>query len=115
LALVLTTVGLALSNAHVRAERNEKIAALGQKERALREKQVALGEKGAALTEAKANFAEAKRQEGIAQAQAKLAQRRFYAAQMNLAIKAWEDGHPSRVLQLLESQRPRFDEEDLRG
>src|SRR6185503_16378758 len=31
------------------------------------------------------------------------------------AMQAWEEGHPARVLQLLESQRSRFDQDDLRG
>ncbi len=43
------------------------------------------------------------------------ARRRFYAAQMNLAMQAWEAGQVARMLQLLESQRPRFDQDDLRG
>lgn len=43
------------------------------------------------------------------------ARRRFYAAQMNLAGQAAGQGHMGRVLELLESQRPRFDEEDLRS
>src|SRR5262249_13758733 len=36
-------------------------------------------------------------------------------AQTNLAQQAWEAGQPSRVLELLESLRPKFDQEDLRG
>src|SRR5262249_14825331 len=108
-------VVLAGSNVLVTRERNAK-------DKALAEKVQALGEKQAALTQAQTNYTEAKRQEGlaqeqkhVAQAQEKLARRRFYAAQMNLALRSWEEGHPARVLQLLESQRPRFDEEDLRG
>ena len=50
-----------------------------------------------------------------AKAQEKLARRRFYAAQMNLAQQALEVGNTARVLEILESQRPRFDDEDLRG
>jgi eukaryotic-like serine/threonine-protein kinase len=53
--------------------------------------------------------------EKTAKEQELLARRRFYAGQMNLALQAWEAGQPARVLELLESQRPRFDEEDLRG
>ena len=34
---------------------------------------------------------------------------------MNLAMQAWEAGQPARMLQLLESQRPRFDQDDMRG
>ena len=66
-------------------------------------------------TLAKQNAKDARKQQRIAQDQQKLAQRRLYAAQMNLALQAWKDGHAARTLQLLESQRPRFDEEDLRG
>jgi WD40 repeat protein len=40
---------------------------------------------------------------------------RLYAAQMNLAQQAWDAGDPSRTLELLEGQRPKFDQEDLRG
>lgn len=84
--------------------------------------------------EANAIAAETQRQEavkqaGIAKAQEKIAseekvraekgeqsaRRRYYAAQMNLAGQAAAQGHLGRVLELLESQRPRFDEEDLRS
>lgn len=84
--------------------------------------------------EANAIAAETQRQEavkqaGIAKAQEKIAgaekvraekgeqsaRRRYYAAQMNLAGQAAAQGHMGRVLELLESQRPRFDEEDLRS
>jgi WD40 repeat protein/serine/threonine protein kinase/tetratricopeptide (TPR) repeat protein len=57
----------------------------------------------------------AQENEESAKASAALAQQRFYAAQMNLAMQAWEAGHPARVLELLESQRPKFDQDDLRG
>jgi eukaryotic-like serine/threonine-protein kinase len=88
------------------------------------------------LETANANYEEAeeqrqaaKTQEGLANEQRKiavanektakeqelLARRRFYAAQMNLAMQAWEAGQPARVLELLEGQRPRPDEEDFRG
>jgi WD40 repeat protein/serine/threonine protein kinase len=40
--------------------------------------------------------------------------RQSYAAQINLAFRAWKDGQVARSLVLLEGQRPRFDEEDLR-
>ena len=81
-----------------------------------------------------ADLADAQRQEavkqaGIAKAQRQIAseekvraengeqaaRRRFYAAQMNLAGQAAAQGHLGRVLELLESQRPRFDEEELRS
>ena len=128
-ALLVSVVALAVSNALVRKESNEKQMALDAKGRALRDKDEALGEKEKALQQkgqalidkgnalqtaeternnAAANAKEAKTQE-------KLARRRFYAAQMNLAQQALEKGNTARVLELLENHRPRFDEEDLRG
>jgi WD40 repeat protein/serine/threonine protein kinase len=72
-------------------------------------------------TTAEQHRIDAEKQRGIAQAnekeakaQERLARRRFYAAQMNLAQQAWDQGHPARVLELLEEQRPKFDQEDLR-
>jgi WD40 repeat protein/serine/threonine protein kinase/tetratricopeptide (TPR) repeat protein len=86
------------------------------------EKTVALAEKATALATATANELEAHKQETLAKDNAKiakeqelLARRRFYAAQVNLALQAWEAGDPARTLDLLETQRPRFDEEDLRS
>jgi WD40 repeat protein/serine/threonine protein kinase/Flp pilus assembly protein TadD len=68
------------------------------------------------------NAARAETQRGIAvlneqaaKASERLARRRYYAAQMNLAQQAWDAGDTARVLELLETQRPRFDDEDLRG
>src|SRR5262249_44014222 len=78
-------------------------------------------EKKVALRTAQDNYREAKKQEGLAKdnektakAQKLLAGRRFYASQMNLAMQAWEAGQSARVLQLLEGQRPKLNEEDLR-
>jgi WD40 repeat protein/serine/threonine protein kinase len=86
------------------------------------EKTVALGEKVTALATAKANELEAHKQGTLAKENAKtskdqelLARRRLYASQMNLAQQAWEIGPSARVLELLESQRPKFDQEDLRS
>jgi hypothetical protein len=86
------------------------------------EKSAALREKEAALATAQTNELEAQRQEAFAKGNAKvakdqelLARRRFYAAQLNLAQQAWEAGQPTRVLELLESQRPKVDQDDLRG
>ncbi|HUE72043.1 MAG TPA: protein kinase [Pirellulaceae bacterium] len=127
--LVLTIVVLALSNVWVTRERDDKATALKDREAALRDRGVALQKETAALTLAREqeqlatkNAQEARRQQGIAQGEATrarqqegLARRRFYAAQMNLAQQAWEAGNQSRVVELLESQRPKFDEEDLRS
>jgi serine/threonine protein kinase len=84
-------------------------------------KTVALGQKETALETAKANELEAHKQETLAKKNAKnaqeqelLARRRFYAAQMNLAMQAWGAQQRPRALELLESQRPRLDQQDLR-
>lgn len=54
-------------------------------------------------------------QRDFAKEQELLARRHLYASQMNLAHQAWEVGHAARTLQLLEGQRPKFDQEDLRS
>lgn len=87
----------------------------GEKTVALREKTVALGEKEAALATAKTNEREAHKQKTLAKEQELLARRRFYAAQTNLAMQAWEGGDLARTLELLETQRPKFDQDDLRS
>jgi WD40 repeat protein len=43
------------------------------------------------------------------------ARRRLYLAEMNLASQAWEDGHDSRVAEMLKRYLPRPGEEDLRS
>jgi WD40 repeat protein len=53
--------------------------------------------------------------ETTAKQQEMLARRRFYAAEMNLAIHAWETQQTARALDLLESLRPQPGEPDLRG
>jgi WD40 repeat protein/serine/threonine protein kinase len=50
-----------------------------------------------------------------AQEATKLAQRHLYVAHMNLAQRSWEDTTIARVIDLLDSHRPRPGEEDLRG
>jgi len=114
LLALLALVGLAVSNVLITRERNEKVAALDQ---AKANEKAANIQKGIA----EKNAAAASEQHGIAlanekaaRAQERLAHRRFYAAQMNLAMQAWEAGQGPRVLQLLESQRPKPGQEDLR-
>src|SRR5262249_18822433 len=89
-ALVAAVVILAVSNVLVTRERNEKVQALGEKQAALTQSQTnfmeAKRQEGLAQTAAK----EARKQQGIAEKQEKLARRRFYAAQMNLALQAWK-------------------------
>src|SRR5262249_6710784 len=106
--LVLAVVGLAVGNLLVARERDQKTQALSDKENALTE---ARQQEGLANERA----AEAKQQQMIAKAQELLARRRFHAAQMNLAMQAWQAGMVPRVLELLESQRPGPDQDDLRG
>jgi WD40 repeat protein/serine/threonine protein kinase len=126
--LAAAVVGLAISNVLITREKN-------QKDDALRDKEAALGEKDQALALAKTHLQEAERQKILAQANASeasrqsqlalerqrlaekaepTARRRFYAAQMNLAHQAWEARQPARVLELLEGQRPKVGQEDLR-
>jgi WD40 repeat protein/tetratricopeptide (TPR) repeat protein len=100
----------------------QAVAEQNQKEQALREaranEEAANYQRGLADE----NATQAQTQRGIAVANEKAAQdqelharRRLYAAQINLAHQAWETGQMARVLELLESQRPRPDEEDLRS
>jgi WD40 repeat protein len=93
LALVSGIIGTTWGLIRAKDAEADAVHEAGQKERALGEKVTALG---------------------TAKAQELLARRRFYAAQMNLAMQAWEAGTPGRVLELLESQRPKLDEIDLR-
>jgi WD40 repeat protein/serine/threonine protein kinase len=120
-SLVVGVVTLAVSNALISDERDAK-------EEALRDKVTALATAQANFEEAKKqkklaenNASDAREKEKTAQAdkthakeQELLARRRFYAAQINLAHGAWQMGHPARVLELLESLRPKADEPDLR-
>src|SRR5262249_15484053 len=107
-AVLVTVAALAVSNVLIKRETGLKEEALNERTRA--------------LAVAKASEQEAKVQEGIAREQEKIAKqkerterRRYYAAQTNLAMQAWEAGDPARTLELLETQRPKFDQEDLRG
>jgi WD40 repeat protein len=52
---------------------------------------------------------------GQAQAEARVARLRAYASEVSVALQAWESGNPSRARALLERQRPKPGEEDLRG
>jgi WD40 repeat protein/serine/threonine protein kinase len=106
-AVLLALVGLTVSNARIAREKNEK--------------EIALRQKGQALETAEANSLEARKQkrlalenEQFAWGQELLARRRFYAAQLNLALQALEAHEPARALELLEGLRPRPGEEDLR-
>jgi WD40 repeat protein/serine/threonine protein kinase/Flp pilus assembly protein TadD len=103
--IMLTMLGsvavLAVSNYRIREETQAKEDALGKAKDSAR--------RAAEQTKiAKAN-------EKTAKANEELAHRRYYAAQMNLAMQAWEAGQRARALELLESQRPRLDQQDLRS
>jgi hypothetical protein len=108
LVLVLAVLGLLISNFLITNEKNQKEAALGEKLKALAAAEA--NEKAATEKEQIA-----KKEKDRAQEQERIARHRFYAAQMNLAQQAWQAGYKARVLELLESQRPKFDEEDPRG
>jgi WD40 repeat protein/serine/threonine protein kinase len=57
----------------------------------------------------------ASRERDRAEAETRRAKRQLYAADMNLAQSAWEDGQVARVAQLLELTGPTRGGEDLRG
>ncbi|HXP63114.1 MAG TPA: serine/threonine-protein kinase, partial [Dongiaceae bacterium] len=103
LALVLT-IGAAVSTTEaIRATRAERAqAGLTQKAE----------EAGRAALK---NAEEAGRQARVASEQELLARRRFYAAEMNLAMQAWQAGDLPRTLELLETQRPAQGQSDLRS
>jgi eukaryotic-like serine/threonine-protein kinase len=113
---MLAAVGmLAVSNLLITRQKNQKEAALLQ---ARNNAKAANDQKRIA----EQNARQADEQRGIAIANVKtareqelLARHRFYAAQTHLAQQASESGQPARVLELLESLRPKFDQEDLRG
>lgn len=60
-------------------------------------------------------YRQANAQRRIAEAQERSNSGLLYTAQMTLAQQAWESAHVGRVLELLEAQRPKAGEEDLRG
>src|SRR5262249_21232509 len=113
--LVVTVVVLAFSNFRIKREQEGKDEAL---------RQARINEEDAntqrAIAQENANEKERQRliaveRQKAARAAELLARRRLYAAQVNLAFQAWEAGDATRVMELLESQRPRPGEEDLRG
>ncbi|WP_206026342.1 tetratricopeptide repeat protein [Roseimicrobium sp. ORNL1] len=101
MAMLLGLAGLIVSNVLITQQKDEKVAALEQSK---------INEQAA-----NRNAVKAREQEQIAEANELLARRRYYAAQMNLAMQAWHAGEMPRVLELLESQRPSPGEEDFRG
>ena len=89
-------------------EAGEKTVALGEKETRWQQPRRTSSKLTSKGTSQRKTRRRAKEQE-------LLARRRFYAAQTNLAQQAWEAGQPARTLDLLESLRPKLDQEDLRG
>src|SRR5262249_9519788 len=87
---------------------DEKKKALATAQKSERAAKGALEEKNKALDVVQKSERAAKEAE-------RMARRRAYVLAMNLAGQAWEMGNSARVLELLEGQRPRFDEEDLRS
>jgi WD40 repeat protein/serine/threonine protein kinase len=121
-ALVMAIVVLGISHRWITHERDQKAEALHDKEAALQNETVALAKARQEEARAEQNARDAKKQQGIAEGEANraklaelLGRRRYYAAQLNLASQAWEAGDLGRVLELLEEQRPKFDQQDLRG
>src|SRR5207237_2472002 len=113
--LVLTVVALAISNVLISGEKDQKAQALQDKEAALVTARINEG-----LAEGQRRLAV--EQEEVAQGQKaraeegrRLTRRHLYAAQMNLARQAWDQGDAQQALELLEAQRPLFGEEDLRS
>ncbi len=113
---ILSTIGiLAVSNVLINHEKANKETALLKARDSAKEAtyQREIADKNAGLANTQRGMAIAN--ERAARVQELLSRRRFHAAQTNLAQQAWEAGQPSRVLELLESLRPKFDQEDLRG
>jgi WD40 repeat protein/serine/threonine protein kinase/tetratricopeptide (TPR) repeat protein len=122
LVVVLAVIGLAVSNVLISHEKDKTVAALNQAkiseelaktQRGLAEQNEAAAKTQKALAEHNAKIAVAN--EKAAKTNELLARRRLYASQTNLAHQAWEAGNPARVLELLEGQRPKFAQQDLRG
>ena len=114
-AILAAVAMLAVSNVLITREKDQKEAALIRARDSAKaaDEQRGLAVKNAELAEGQRGIAVAN--EKTAREQERLARRRFYAAQTILAQQAWEAGQPSRVLELLEGLRPKFDQEDLRG
>ena len=100
------------------AERQRAAAAAAQKSEAaerLRAEQ-ASGEAQSARHDAVESLDEVKRQRLLAQQRERIVRRHLYAAEMNLAMQAWETGNPERAEELLAKQVPRsMQDEDLRA
>jgi hypothetical protein len=105
--LVTAVVGLSISTVLVSREQRQTAA---QWQRA--EDNRAIAQTNEQL--AKQNEVRARTEQQRAEREESVAWRRQYAAQTNLAHQALKSGHVSRSLALIESLRPKLDEEDLR-
>src|SRR5262249_8111019 len=102
-----------LQSALDEANRQEGVAI---EQRKLAEEQSQLAAKRRTEAEGQRRMAERQRSEAQTQRDRAVWQERFkYAAHMNLALQASEDGNVERVEELLESDRPQSGGEDLRG
>jgi WD40 repeat protein len=111
LVVLVTALGFALVSANwLEAER--------QKQRALEARRDADAKaederQARAAAERAEQAAETRRRD--AEQRERLARRHLYAAHMHLAQQAWERGHVARLRDLLDGQRPRPGQEELRG
>ena len=122
-ALVVGIVGTTWGMIRATHAEAEAVREAGEKTVALSERTIALGEKEAALATAKANAIEAHKQEDSRQGKREHRQGAGAARPPALLCRADEPGSyrpgkpgsPRGTLELLESQRPKLDQEDLRG
>jgi WD40 repeat protein/tRNA A-37 threonylcarbamoyl transferase component Bud32 len=96
------------ANAQMEIERN---TAQKAKEDADQERNTAKQERAKALEQQ----TRAERQRALAQERELSARRYLYQAHLHLAQQAWENASVDRVQELLDSLRPRPDQQDLRG
>jgi WD40 repeat protein/serine/threonine protein kinase len=109
LVLILATVGGAWGIVTLAQAREEEARNQAAREQGLRE--TAEYEKGRAETSA----ALARKHQQRAERAEQQTRRFAYAGQMNLAERAWREGRPVRLRELLDQTRPGHGEEDLRG
>ena len=119
-----SVLGIVSCNA-LREADSEKKLAVEQKQIAAEQRDKAKGAEAEADSEkklaevqrrqAEANLEEAKRLRGLADERERIARRNLYLAHMNLAQKAFEQGHIGRAIELLDAQTSEPDQDDLRG
>jgi len=117
LVLAALVIGTAVSTWQaIRATRAEWLAneRLLAETQAHREAAEARGraDENAARERTQRKIADRERAEAMRQRQ--VVQRQLYVSQLNLAHQAWDGGRVERVMELLDGQRPRSGQEDLR-